>query len=213
MDTPLKIALLPVTPFRQNASIVVCGLTNKAALVDPGGEAERFVEAVAELGVTVEKILITHGHVDHAGAATELAEHFKVPIEGPDAADGPLLAALDKQGERFGITDIRPVTPDRFLAEGDTVTVGELSFSVLHVPGHSPGSVVFVNAPAKLAIVGDTLFQGSVGRSDIPGGDHDLLIRGIKEKLLPLGDDMRILPGHGSPSSIGEEKRTNPFLR
>ncbi len=210
---PLKVTIIPVTPFAQNCSIVACTATNRAAIVDPGGDVPRIREAIEQLKVTPEKILLTHGHLDHAGGAAELAEALKLPIEGPAERDGFLLANLEQQGGRFGITDMRNVTPTRWLVEGATVSIGDLTFNVLHVPGHTPGHLVFVNTPSRLALVGDTLFQGSVGRTDFPYGSHDELITGIKTKLLPLGDDVTILPGHGPASTIGAERRGNGFLQ
>jgi hydroxyacylglutathione hydrolase len=209
----LRIAILPVTPFQQNCSIVTCVATKRAAVVDPGGEVARIRAALGELAVTPEKILLTHGHIDHAGGAAELAEALSVPIEGPHRADEFLLLGLEGQARRFGLTDVRAVTPTRWLVEGDTVTVGNVTFDVLFVPGHTPGHVVFVNAGERVAIVGDTLFAGSIGRTDFPYGDHAALISGIKGKLLPLGDDVTILPGHGPTSTIGAERAGNPFLR
>jgi len=210
---PLKVTIVPVTPFAQNCSIVACTATNRAAIVDPGGDVARIREAIDRLEVEPEKILLTHGHIDHAGGAAELAEALNLPIEGPDEKDGFLLENLEAQGQRFGIADVRNVTPTRWLVEGETVGIGDLTFSVLHVPGHTPGHLVFVNTPARFALVGDTLFQGSVGRTDFPYGNHELLIGGIKEKLLTLGDDVTILPGHGPASTIGEERRGNGFLQ
>jgi glyoxylase-like metal-dependent hydrolase (beta-lactamase superfamily II) len=209
----LKVTVVPVTPFAQNCSIVACTATDLAAIVDPGGDLPRIMEAIAQLGVTPEKILLTHGHIDHAGAAADLADALSVPIEGPQEADAFLLAGLAEQGKRFGITDARNVTPTRWFAEGDSVTVGKLTFNVLHVPGHTPGHLVFVAEPERFALVGDTLFAGSVGRTDFPYGSHDQLIIGIKTKLLPLGDDVTILPGHGPASTIGAERSGNGFLQ
>jgi len=209
----LKVTVVPVTPFAQNCSVVACTATDLAAIVDPGGDLARIMEAIAQLGVTPEKIVLTHGHIDHAGAAADLAEALSVPIEGPHEADAFLLAGLAEQGKRFGISDARAVTPTRWLQEGDSVKVGRLSFDVLHLPGHTPGHLVFVAAPERFALVGDTLFAGSVGRTDFPYGSHDELIGGIKAKLLPLGDDVTILPGHGPASSIGAERSGNGFLR
>jgi len=209
----LQVTVVPVTPFAQNCSIVACTATKRAAIVDPGGDLARIHAAIAELGVTPERILLTHGHIDHAGAAAELAEALSVPIEGPHEADAFLLAGLAEQGKRFGITDARNVTPDRWFREGDSVSIGELTFDVLEVPGHTPGHIVFVNAPARFALVGDTLFAGSVSRTDFPYGSHDDLIGGIKAKLLPLGDDMTILPGHGAATTIGAERQGNGFLQ
>jgi glyoxylase-like metal-dependent hydrolase (beta-lactamase superfamily II) len=210
---PLKVTIVPVTPFAQNCSIVACTATNRAAIVDPGGDVPRIREAIDQLKVAPEKILLTHGHLDHAGGAAELAEALNLPIEGPDERDAFLLSDLEQQGARFGITDMRNVTPTRWLVEGETVNVGDLTFSVLHVPGHTPGHLVFVNAPARFALVGDTLFQGSIGRTDFPYGSYDQLITGIKTKLLPLGDDVTILPGHGPASTIGAERKGNGFLQ
>ena len=209
----LKVTVVPVTAFAQNCSIVACGATNQAAIVDPGGDVARIRAAIGELEVTAEKILLTHGHIDHAGGAAELAAALSIPIEGPDERDAFLLANLAAQGQRFGIADARDVTPTRWLVEGETVSVGDLTFNVLHVPGHTPGHLVFVNAPSRFALVGDTLFQGSVGRTDFPYGSHDQLISGIKTKLLPLGDDVTILPGHGPASTIGAERAGNGFLQ
>jgi hydroxyacylglutathione hydrolase len=209
----LKVTVVPVTPFAQNCSIVACTATDLAAIVDPGGDLARIMEAIAQLGVTPEKILLTHGHIDHAGAAADLADALSVPIEGPHEADAFLLAGLAEQGKRFGITEARNVTPTRWLTEGDSVTVGKLTFDVLHVPGHTPGHLVFVAEPERFALVGDTLFAGSVGRTDFPYGSHDQLITGIKTKLLRLGDDVTILPGHGPASTIGAERSGNGFLQ
>lgn len=210
---PLKVTIVPVTAFAQNCSIVACTATNRAAIVDPGGDVARIREAIAQLKVTPEKILLTHGHIDHAGGAAALAEQLDLPIEGPGERDSFLLANLDQQAARFGISDARNVIPTRWLIEGETVSVGDLTFSVLHVPGHTPGHLVFVNVPSRFALVGDTLFQGSVGRTDFPYGSHDELIAGIKGKLLPLGDDVTILPGHGPASTIGAERKGNGFLQ
>jgi glyoxylase-like metal-dependent hydrolase (beta-lactamase superfamily II) len=210
---PLKVTIVPVTPFAQNCSIVACTATNRAAIVDPGGDLPRIRAAIDQLKVEPEKILLTHGHIDHAGVAAELAEVLSLPIEGPDEGDAFLLASLVEQAKRFGMADVRNVKPTRWLVEGETVSVGDLTFSVLHVPGHTPGHLVFVNAAARFALVGDTLFQGSVGRTDFPYGSAEQLIAGIKGKLLPLGDDVTILPGHGPASSLGAERKGNPFLQ
>jgi glyoxylase-like metal-dependent hydrolase (beta-lactamase superfamily II) len=210
---PLKVTIVPVTPFQQNCSIVACTATNRAAIVDPGGDLPRIREAIDKLKVEPEKILLTHGHIDHAGVAAELSEALSLPIEGPGEEDGFLLESLVEQGQRFGMADVRNVKPTRWLTEGETVSIGDLTFTVLHVPGHTPGHLVFVNAPARFALVGDTLFQGSVGRTDFPYGSHEQLIAAIKGKLLPLGDDVAILPGHGSATTIGAERKGNGFLQ
>jgi glyoxylase-like metal-dependent hydrolase (beta-lactamase superfamily II) len=210
---PLKVSVVPVTPFAQNCSVVACTATNRAAIVDPGGDVDRIREAIEKLKVTPEKIWLTHGHIDHAGGAAELAEALAIPIEGPDERDAFLLDNLETQAARFDMAGVRNMRPTRWLLEGETVTVGDLTFDVLHVPGHTPGHLVFVNAPTRFALVGDTLFQGSVGRTDFPYGSHEQLIDGIKRKLLTLGDDVTILPGHGPASTIGAERRGNGFLQ
>jgi glyoxylase-like metal-dependent hydrolase (beta-lactamase superfamily II) len=188
-----------------------CEKTKKAAVVDPGGDLDRIRQAIAQAGVSVDKIILTHGHIDHAGGAAELREDLGVPIEGPHEADCFLLERLAEQGQAYGFP-ARAVAPDRWLNEGDTVTVGDLTLDVLHCPGHSPGSVVLVSPKERFALVGDVLFQGSVGRVDLPGGDGKALIRSIKDKLLPLGDDIAFICGHGPMSTIGRERQTNPFL-
>jgi glyoxylase-like metal-dependent hydrolase (beta-lactamase superfamily II) len=209
----IKVAIVPVTPFQQNASIIACTRTGEAAVVDPGGDLPLIREALAKMAVKPVAIWLTHGHVDHAAGATELAEELSLPIIGPHADDQFLLDGLATQALMFGIQGGRAVTPTRHLADGDTVSVGEATFAVAHVPGHSPGSVTFYHAPSRFLIAGDTLFQGSIGRTDFPYGDHELFIRSIKAKLLTLPDDVTFLPGHGQPSTIGQERATNPFLR
>lgn len=208
----LKIAVVPVTPFQQNCSIVWDETSKRGAVIDPGGDLPRILEALDELEVNVEKIVLTHGHIDHAGGAAELAETLKVPIEGPHEADQFLLDDLPTSGERTSIPG-KAFTPGRWLNEGDTVDIGGIEFDVLHVPGHTPGHIVLVNKPSQFAIVGDTLFQRSVGRTDFPYGEPETLIEGIKTKLMTLGDEFTVLPGHGSATSIGAERKTNPFLR
>ena len=207
----LKAAIIPVTPFQQNCSLIWDPATMTGAVVDPGGDLDDIERAIAQVGMKPEKILLTHGHIDHAGGAAELKERLNVPIEGPHEADRPLLDALKAQGEAYGV-EARAVTPDRWLAEGDTVTVAGHTFEVLHCPGHSPGSVVLVNRAQRFALVGDVLFQGSIGRTDFPYGDHDALINAIRTKLLPLGDEFAFICGHGPASTIGQERRTNPFI-
>lgn len=207
-----RAAIVPVTPFQQNCTLVWSDATKVGAVVDPGGDVERIRGAIAQAGITIEKILITHGHIDHAGGAAELAEALGVPVEGPHKADAALLATLPASGLAFGITGARALTPDRWLEDGDTVTVSDLVFSVLHCPGHSPGSVVLFNDANRFALVGDVLFRGSVGRTDLPGGNHADLIASIKTKVLPLGDDVAFICGHGPTSTIGAERETNPFI-
>ena len=211
--SPLGIAVVPVTAFEQNCSIVWCTKTMQAAIVDPGGDIDRIRGALTELGVTPAAIWLTHGHIDHAGGATDLAEALSIPVIGPHQAEKPLLDSLPQQGLRFDMRGLRPVTPTRWLNEGDTVSVGEVAFAVHHVPGHSPGHVTFFQNDLRFVLAGDTVFAGSVGRTDLPGGDHDLLIAGIRTKLLPLGDDVQFLPGHGPASTLGAERVGNPFLQ
>jgi hydroxyacylglutathione hydrolase len=204
--------IVPVTLFEQNCTIIWCETTKKAVVIDPGGDVPRILDAIKKTGVTIEKIWLTHGHIDHVGGAAELRDALKVPIEGPHVADKFLLDNAVSSGARFGMTGVRDFAPDRWLDEGDKVSIGELQFDILHCPGHSPGSVVYFNAELRFADVGDVLFNGSVGRTDLPGGDHATLIRSIKEKLLPLGDDISFICGHGTGSSFGQERMTNPFL-
>ena len=209
--TKLQAFIIPVTPFQQNCSLVFDPDRKVGAIVDPGGDVPSILEAIRESGIAIEKILLTHGHIDHAGGAAELKETLGVPIEGPHPEDLFLLEDLANSGAKYGM-EAKPVTPDRWLKEGDSVSVGDLSFSVHEAPGHTPGSVVFFNDENRFALVGDVLFKGSIGRTDFPRGDHATLIRSIKEKLYPLGDDVVCLPGHGQPCRIGEERMTNPFL-
>jgi glyoxylase-like metal-dependent hydrolase (beta-lactamase superfamily II) len=207
----LKAAIVPVTPFQQNCTLLWDAETKSGAVVDPGGDLERIEAAISEIGAKIEKILLTHGHIDHAGGAEDLRKSLGVPIEGPHQADRFLLDNLEAQGRAYGIA-AKKVTPDRWLEEGDKVTVGGHTFDVLHCPGHSPGSVVLVNRAQKFMLMGDVLFQGSIGRTDFPYGDHDALITAIKTKLFPLGDDFAFICGHGPTSTIGAERLTNPFL-
>jgi len=209
--TPLKAVIVQVTPFQQNCTLIWCTETMKAAIVDPGGDLPRIKAAVAQAGVTVEKILLTHGHIDHAGEAKPLADDLGVPIEGPHEADRFWLARLDDDGRNYGMTGV-VFEPDRWLVEGDTVTVGNLVLDVYETPGHTLGHVIFHHAPSKFAQVGDVLFQASVGRSDMPGGNHKQLIETIVTKLWPLGDDTAFIPGHGNPSTFAHERRHNMFV-
>ena len=210
--SPLKAVIVPVTPFQQNCSIIWCAETRAAAIVDPGGEVEKLIAAVAARDITVEKILLTHAHLDHAGGAAALAEHFAVPIEGPQREDQFLIDRIEEQGAQYGMPECRRFTPDRWFEDGDTVTLGAQSFAIRHCPGHTPGHVVFVHEIARIAFTGDVLFQGSIGRTDLPGGDQDALIRSVVTKLWPFGDDITFVPGHGPVSTLGQERQTNPFV-
>ena len=211
-EAPIAAGILPVTPFQQNCSLVWDPATMAGAVVDPGGEIERIEHAIAAKGVKVEKILLTHGHLDHAGGAAALARKLSVPIEGPHEDDRFLLESLADQGKRFGFGGSEACTPDRWLTDGDTVSVGGATLGVRHCPGHTPGHVVFYNPEAKLAFVGDVLFKGSVGRTDFPKGNHGQLVESITGRLWPLGDDMRFVPGHGETSTFGWERKTNPYV-
>ena len=214
----LAVATVPVTPFQQNCSLVFDRGSKLGVVVDPGGDADRILAAIERHGVTVQSILLTHGHIDHAGGAAALARALAerqgapVAVIGPDRRDAFLLENLAEQGRMFGLPDVETVTPERWLTEGETVTIGGVPFAVLHCPGHTPGHVVFVAPDHRFAIVGDVLFRGSIGRTDFPYGDHEALIAAIRSKLLPLGDDVSFICGHGPASTIGEERRSNPFL-
>jgi glyoxylase-like metal-dependent hydrolase (beta-lactamase superfamily II) len=208
---PLRATIIPVTPLQQNCTLLWCTATNRAAVVDPGGDLPRIRAAIAEAGVTVEKILITHGHLDHCGGAAELARELGVPIEGPQEADRFWIARLDEDSRQWGVP-AEVFEPDRWLEEGDTVQVGDLTLDVYLCPGHTPGHVVFHHPESQLAIVGDVLFQGSIGRTDFPMSDTQALIDAIVTKLWPLGDDTVFLPGHGGVSTFGRERASNPFV-
>ena len=211
MTTPLRAAIVPVTPIEQNCTLLWCTATMKCAVIDPGGDVERIAAAIEQEGLTVEKVLLTHGHIDHAGAAKPFADRYGVAIEGPHEADRFWLARLADDGRNWGIEGV-PFEPDRWLDEGDTVTVGELTLNVYHTPGHTAGHVIFHHPPSKFAQVGDVLFQGSVGRTDLPQGNHQQLIESIVTKLWPLGDDTAFIPGHGKPSTFAHERKWNPFV-
>ena len=208
----LRYDILPVTAFEQNCSLVWCDETMRGAFVDAGGEPDRLLDAARRRGVAIEKLLVTHGHLDHVGAVRDLADALRVPIEGPHVDDRFWIEQLPMQAQMFGFPPSRPFDSDRWLMQGDRVTLGHLVFDVLHCPGHTPGHVVFVHAPSQLAFVGDVIFQGSIGRTDFPRGNHADLLRSIRQRLFPLGDGLRLVPGHGPMSSVGEERRSNPFV-
>jgi hydroxyacylglutathione hydrolase len=210
-ELPLRAAIVPVTPFQQNCAIVWCTRTLRGAVIDPGGDVARIREGLERTGVTPEFILLTHGHIDHAGGAAELAEALSLDIVGPQREDEWLLDSLSAWGAEVGMR-ARPCTPDRWLEENDRVSIGEADFEVLHCPGHTPGHLVFVNRELNFGVFGDVLFRGSIGRTDFPRGDHQALITSIKTKLLPLPDEFFFLCGHGPASTIGHERQNNPFL-
>lgn len=208
----MKVAVIPVTPFQQNCSLLVCESTGKAAVVDPGGDLDHILSLADEQQASIEKILVTHAHIDHAGGVAELAEKLDVPIEGPHREDQFWIDQLAEQATMFNFPAARAFEPDRWLEQGDTVSFGDVQMDVLHCPGHTPGHIVFYNDDVKLAIVGDVLFQGSIGRTDFPRGDHATLIASIKDKLWPLGKDVQFVPGHGPVSTFGQERMSNPFV-
>jgi glyoxylase-like metal-dependent hydrolase (beta-lactamase superfamily II) len=213
MEPPLQALIVPVTPLQQNCTLLRCQATSKGAIVDPGGDVDQLLAVVEQQEVELEKVLVTHAHVDHAGGVAELAERLGLPIEGPHRDDQFWIDLIEEHGAQWGLSEARRFTPDRWLDGGDTVGFGEIEMEVLHCPGHTPGHVVFFHQPSRLALVGDVLFHGSIGRSDFPRGDHDQLLRSIRTRLWPLGDDVTFVPGHGPASTFGEERRSNPFVR
>jgi glyoxylase-like metal-dependent hydrolase (beta-lactamase superfamily II) len=208
----LDYLILPVTPFEQNCSLLWDAATRRAAVVDPGGDVAEILAAIAAKGLAVEKILLTHGHIDHVGGTAALAARLGVPVEGPQRAEAFWLDQLPEQCRMFGFPATPALQPDRWLDDGDTVTVGGQTLDVVHTPGHTPGHVCFIHKPGRLAVVGDVLFAGSIGRTDFPRGNHAELIASIRDKLFPLGDDFTFIPGHGPPSTFGEERENNPFV-
>lgn len=209
---PLQAVIIPVTPLQQNCTLLWCTKTKRGAFTDPGGDLDRLLAVAEQHGVTIEKLLVTHGHIDHCGLTGVLAKRLGVPIEGPHREDKFWIDMNPSQGAAYGVPGAEAFTPDRWLEDGDTVTVGELVLDVYHCPGHTPGHVVFHHAPSKLAIVGDVLFQGSIGRTDFPRGNYNDLIEAITTKLWPLGNDTAFVPGHGPMSSFGRERQTNAFV-
>jgi glyoxylase-like metal-dependent hydrolase (beta-lactamase superfamily II) len=208
----MKFRIISVTPFKQNCTLLWCEKTRHGAVVDPGGDLPKILAAIAEEGVTVDKLLLTHGHIDHAGGAAELAKKLGVSIEGAHAEDAFLLQELPRQSQQYGFPHAASFIPDRWLNDGDSVQVGEEVLSVLHTPGHTPGHVVFFHPATKLALVGDVLFQGSIGRTDFPRCDYNTLISSIRKQLFPLGDDVAFISGHGAMSTFGDERRFNPYV-
>ena len=208
----MQVVIVPVTPFQQNCSLLRCDASPAGAVIDPGGDIRQILAIAAEQGIRIDRILLTHGHVDHAGGTAELAARLGVPIEGPHAADRFLLDVLPEQGRRFGGLDAQAFTPSRWLAQGDTVAVGDELLEVLHTPGHTPGHVAFFHRRDRIAFVGDVLFAGSIGRTDLPRSDFAALLESITGRLWPLGDDVTFVPGHGPTSTFGEQRRSNPFV-
>ena len=210
-EPPLRVAIIPVTPLQQNCCLIWCTKTMRGAFTDPGGDLPKLREAIRQTGVTVEKILLTHGHIDHCGSAGLFAEELGVPIEGPHEDDRFWIDRLEEDGARYGVVG-KPFEPNRWLVDGDTVTVGEATLNVRHCPGHTPGHVVFHHPESKLAIVGDVLFQGSIGRTDFPRGNHQDLLNSITQRLWPMGGDTAFVPGHGPVSTFAHERAGNPFV-
>ena len=208
----MKVEVIPVTPFEQNCSILICPETKKAVVVDPGGDLNIIQARINQLELSIESILITHGHIDHCGGTSELQGLLGVPVQGPHKDDQFWISQLNQQGIQFGLHGSKPFVPDRWLNEGDSIVFGYVKLTVLHCPGHTPGHVVFLNHKEKFAIVGDVLFKGSIGRTDFPRGNYELLISSITKKLWPLGEDITFLPGHGPMSTFGEERQTNPLV-
>ena len=208
----MKYSIIPDTPFQQNCTLLWCEESKKAAVVDPGGDIAVVLAKIEALGLELEKILLTHAHIDHAGGTAELVKQTGVPIEGPHIGDKFWIDGLSQQSKMFGFPQVEIFTPDRWLEDGDKVSVGNETLEVLHCPGHTPGHVVFYSPQSQLAQVGDVLFQGSIGRTDFPQGDHATLISSIREKLFPLGDTVAFIPGHGPMSTLGHERQTNPFV-
>jgi glyoxylase-like metal-dependent hydrolase (beta-lactamase superfamily II) len=209
----MRFTIIPVTPDEQNCTLLVCEQTHKAALVDPGGDLDRLMDVVKQQGVTLESILVTHGHLDHVGGVAALSKQLSLPIIGPHLEDEFWIQALPEQCRMFGFPKSDSFVPSRWLKDGDSVEVGNEKLQVIHCPGHTPGHVVFYSASANLAIVGDVLFKGSIGRTDFPKGDYQTLINSIQLKLWPLGKDIAFIPGHGPMSTFGEEMRSNPFVK
>jgi len=208
----MRFRIIPVTSYQQNCSLLICEQTQQAAIVDPGGDIDLLIDIVKQEQVSLQSILLTHGHLDHVGGSTQLAAHYDIPIIGPHSGDKFWLDALPEQARMFGFPPCPAFIPSRWLKQGDVIHIGNATLEVFHCPGHTPGHIVFVNREAKLAVVGDVLFKGSIGRTDFPGGDYDTLIESIRTNLWPLGKDIAFIPGHGPMSTFGEERRNNAFV-
>lgn len=208
----MKVAIIPVTPFQQNCSLLICDQTGMAALVDPGGDIDHILDTVTKHGVKLQKIFLTHGHMDHCGGTSELRARLGIAVEGPQREDSFWIEQLPASSERYGLPPAEVFEPDRWLEGGDSVSFGAVTLQVRHCPGHTPGHVIFFSAEHRLAMVGDVLFQGSIGRSDLPRGDHATLVNSIRSQLWPLGNDVAFIPGHGPISTFGEEREANPYV-
>jgi hydroxyacylglutathione hydrolase len=208
----MKLLIVPVTPFQQNCSVLICESTKKACAIDPGGDLAKIEAAIASQNAVLEKVFLTHGHIDHCGQSMELARKYGLALQGPHQDDSFWIDQLPNQGKMFGFPPLKAFTPDRWLVDGDSVKFGDETLEVLHCPGHTPGHVVFFHRPSQLAIVGDVLFQGSIGRTDFPRGNHQALIDSITQKLWPLGNEVAFVPGHGPMSTFGEERQSNGFV-
>ena len=209
----LQYQIIPVTPYQQNCTLLWCDQTRQAALIDPGGDVPVLLDAVKKNQLDLKQIWLTHGHLDHIGGTEEIASTCDAKIIGPHQDDFFWLDILAQQCEMFNFPLVKNFTPDRWLNEGDSLTLGEEQFEILHTPGHTPGHIVIVHHASRTVWVGDVLFKQSIGRTDFPKGNHADLIASIKNKLLTLPGDYQFVPGHGPGGSLEDEERTTPFLQ